>query len=67
MDKVPRIVWIAIAFNFTGMGLLSLSLFANSPLQFLLTFAFGSVCLSAGLIVWAVMVVREARAKGLFE
>ena len=67
MDKIPRIMWIAIAFNFAGMGLLSLSLFANSPFQLLVTFVFGAICLTAGFIVWAAMVVREARAKGLFE
>jgi len=67
MEKIPGIMWTAIVFNFAGMGLLSLSLFANSPFQFLVTFVFGAICLAAGFIVWAAMVVREARAKGLFE
>ncbi len=66
-EKIPIMMKIAIAFNIIGILLLSISLFAKSPIHLIFTMMPGPAFLSAGFMLWIVMIFKEARQKGLLR
>ncbi len=62
-----KTLWWAVGLNCAGTLLFVASLYAASPLSFIVTFAFGTVFILAAIIIWGFLVINEAAEKGMFS
>ena len=63
----PKLILLAFGLNLAGLGLLAASLLLAEPWQLLATLVLGTLAISAGFLLWAALVVAEARGKRLFD